>query len=130
MEISLEAALQKQSKDDIITLALEYQEKFNSTRVDINKGIGELKYIFEKLESEFLLSYFGKTVVKLVTNVVNKNVWKFLVPLKTSKTKKTLKTLQIFDKIGVNADPAKGRILSVGQYRGFNKSYYVQQDTC
>ena len=41
------------SNDDIITLALDCQEKFNSALTNINKGIGELKYNFEKLESEF-----------------------------------------------------------------------------
>ena len=37
------------SKDDIITLGLDYQEKFN-------RDIGELKYKFEKLESELAVS--------------------------------------------------------------------------
>ena len=45
-----EVALKKMSKDDIITLALDYQDKFNSSLASINKDIGELKYTFEKLE--------------------------------------------------------------------------------
>ena len=44
------------SKDDIITLTLDYQDKFNSTLDNINKGIGELKYKFEKLESGLVVS--------------------------------------------------------------------------
>ena len=34
------AALRKMSKDDIITLVLDYQDKFNSTLANINKDIG------------------------------------------------------------------------------------------
>ena len=37
------------SKDDIITLALDYQDKFNSTLANINKDIEELRYKFERL---------------------------------------------------------------------------------
>ena len=48
-----EAALKKMSKDGIITLALEYQDKFNLTLANINKNIGKLKYKCERLESEF-----------------------------------------------------------------------------
>ena len=44
------------SKDDIITLALDYQDKFNSSLANINKDLGELKYKFEKLESELAVS--------------------------------------------------------------------------
>ena len=51
-----EASLKKMSKDNIIILTLDYQDKFNSTLVNINKDIGELKYKFEKLESEFVVS--------------------------------------------------------------------------
>ena len=39
-----EPAIKKMSKDDIITLSLDYQNKFNSTQASINKDIGELKY--------------------------------------------------------------------------------------
>ena len=51
-----ETALRKISTDDIITLALNYQDKFNSTLANINKDIGELKYKFEKLDSELVVS--------------------------------------------------------------------------
>ena len=39
-----------------LTLALEYQDKFNATLANINKDIGELKYKFDKLESELVVS--------------------------------------------------------------------------
>ena len=51
-----EAAVKKMSKDDIITLALDYQDKFNSTLANINKDIGELKYKFQRLESKLVVS--------------------------------------------------------------------------
>ena len=44
------------SKDDTITLALDYQDEFNSTLVNIRKDTGELKYKFEKLESDLAVS--------------------------------------------------------------------------
>ena len=53
------------STDNIITLALDYQDKFNSTLFNINKDIGELKYKFEKLMSELAVS-----------KSVNSNLWK------------------------------------------------------
>ena len=37
------------SKDDIITLALDYQDKFNSTLANNNKDTEELRYKFESL---------------------------------------------------------------------------------
>ena len=44
-----EVALRKMSKDDIITLALDYQDKFNSTLANINKDIGELNISLRSL---------------------------------------------------------------------------------
>ena len=38
-----EAALKKMSKDNIITLALDYQDKFNWTLANINKDIGRVE---------------------------------------------------------------------------------------
>ena len=46
------STLKKMSKDDVITLALDYQDKFISTLANINKDIGELKCKFEKLQPE------------------------------------------------------------------------------
>ena len=90
-----EAVLKKMSNDGIITLALDYQVKFKSTLFDIDKGIGGLKYNFEKPGSEFLVSMsvnsnlckktqqFWKDSVGLTTIIVDENVWKFRVSLKT-----------------------------------------------
>ena len=63
------------SKDDIINLASDYQDKFNSTLTNINQDIGELKFKLVKLKSELAVSKsvnfnlckknnnFGKTVL-------------------------------------------------------------------
>ena len=63
------------SKDDIINLASDYQDKFNSTQTNISKDIGELKFKLVKLKSELAVSKsvnfnlckknnnFGKTVL-------------------------------------------------------------------
>ena len=112
-----EAALKKISKDDIITLALNYQDKFNSTLANINKYIGELKYKFEKLDSELVVS-----------KSVNSNIWKKITILERQcwannqyNRRKCLEicsipenienkdlenlTLQIFEKINISVDP-------------------------
>ena len=65
-----EVALKNMSKDDIISLALDYQDKFNSTLGNINKDIGELKYTFGKPESELVVS-----------NSVNSNLCKNITTL-------------------------------------------------
>ena len=44
------------SKDDIINLASDYQDKFNLTLANINKDIGELKIKLVKLKSELAVS--------------------------------------------------------------------------
>ena len=44
------------SKGDIITLASDYQDKFNLTLANTNKDIGKLKYKFEKFELELAVS--------------------------------------------------------------------------
>ena len=63
------------SKDDIINLASDYQDKFNSTLTNINQDIGELKFKLVKLKLELAVSKsvnfnlckknnnFGKTVL-------------------------------------------------------------------
>ena len=52
----IEAALKKMSKYYIITLALDYQDRFNSTLTNINNDTVELKYNLKKLESELVTS--------------------------------------------------------------------------
>ena len=65
-----EVALKKMSKDDIITLTLDYRDKFNSTLPNINNDTGELKFKFEKLESELVVSKsVNFNLCKKITNL-------------------------------------------------------------
>ena len=61
------------SKDDIITLAFDYQDRFNSN--NISKDIGEVKYKFEKLESELVVSKsVNSNLCKRITTLESHNV--------------------------------------------------------
>ena len=51
-----ESALKKLSKDEVIALALEYQNKFDSTLTNINKEISDLRQNYEKMQSELYVS--------------------------------------------------------------------------
>ena len=50
------AALRKLAKDEVITLTLEYQAKFDNTLSNINKELSELRNNFKKIESELSVS--------------------------------------------------------------------------
>ena len=50
------AALRKLTKDEVITLTLEYQAKFDNTLSNINKELSELRNNFKKIESELSVS--------------------------------------------------------------------------
>ena len=110
------------SKDDTITLALDYQDKFNSTLVNIRKDTGELKYEFEKLESDLAVSKSvnSKLCKKLAT--LERQCWtnnqykrrKYLkiidkisgIPENIESKDLENLTLKIFQKIDTNVDPA------------------------
>ena len=51
-----EVALRKLTKDEVITLTLEYQAKFGNTLSNINKELSELRNDFKKIESELCLN--------------------------------------------------------------------------
>ena len=51
-----ESALKKLYNDEVIALALEYQNKFDSTLTNINKEISELRQSYEKMQSELCVS--------------------------------------------------------------------------
>ena len=50
------SALKKLSKDEVIALALEYQNKFDSTLTNINKEITDRMQNYEKMQSEIRVS--------------------------------------------------------------------------
>ena len=129
-----EAALQKMSKDDIITLALYFQDKFNSTLANINIDIGELNYKFEKLESELMVSRSVNSNLFKKRTILERQCWgnnqysrrKCLeisgIPENNENKDLENLTLQIFEKIDVSVDPRKRRRLSLGQNTAFKKS--------
>ena len=47
-----EAALKKLSKDEIVSLGLHYQNKFDSTLASIRNVLSDLKKDFEQLSSD------------------------------------------------------------------------------
>ena len=129
-----EAALKKMSKDDIITLALYFQGKFNSTLANISIDIVELNYKFEKLESELMVSRsVNSNLLKKRTilerqcrgdNQYSRRKCLEISGIPENNENKDLEnlTLQIFEKIDISVDPRKRRRLSLGQNTSFKKS--------
>ena len=51
-----EATLRKLTKDEVISLTLEYQAKYDNTLSNINKDLCELRNDFKKTETELSVS--------------------------------------------------------------------------
>ena len=51
-----EATLRKLTKDEVISLTLEYQAKYDNTLSNINKELCELRNDFKKTETELFVS--------------------------------------------------------------------------
>ena len=60
----LEEALRKLTKDELVNLPLEYQNKFNSTPAYIDKDMGELRSDFKKLEADLATSWSVNTKLR------------------------------------------------------------------
>ena len=58
-----ETVLKKLSKEEVIDLSLQYQNKFDSTLANVNKEISDLGQNYEKMQSELCVS--GKVSSKL-----------------------------------------------------------------
>ena len=105
------------SKDDIITLPLDYQDKFNSTLTNINKDIGELKYKFEKLGSELVVSKSANSNLCKKITTLERQCWAInqysrrgcleisVIPENIENKDLENLTLQIFEKTGISVDP-------------------------
>ena len=52
-----ESALKKLHKDEIISLALDYQSKFDTTLAVIRNELSDLKKDFEQLRSDLLIKW-------------------------------------------------------------------------
>ena len=104
------------SKDDIITLALDYQDKFNSTLANNNKDTEELRYKFESLnESQWYPSWSILISVKKIA--LERQCWANNqcsrrecldisgIPENIGNNDLENLTLQIFEKIDISVDP-------------------------
>ena len=58
------SALKKLHKDEIINLALDYQNKFDSTLAGIRNEFSDLKNFFEQLRSELSINKLVNTKLK------------------------------------------------------------------
>ena len=59
-----ESALKKLHKDEIINLALDYQNKFDSTLAGIRNELSDLKKDFEQLRSDLSITKLINTKFK------------------------------------------------------------------
>ena len=65
-----ESALKKLHKDEIISLALNYQSKFDTSLAVIKNELSDLKKDFEQLRSDLLITKLVNT--KLIEKVVSR----------------------------------------------------------
>ena len=59
-----EDILRKLTKDELVSLSLDYQSKFNSTLANIDKDMGELRKYFEKFEADLAISRPANTKLR------------------------------------------------------------------
>ena len=65
-----ESALKKLHKDELISLALNYQSKFDTSLTVIKNELSDLKKDFEQLRSDLLITKLVNT--KLIEKVVSR----------------------------------------------------------
>ena len=70
-----EAALTKLSKDEIVSLALGYQNKFDSTLTSIRNELSDLKKDFEKLGSDLSVARQVNSVLKERVTSLERQCW-------------------------------------------------------
>ena len=70
-----EAALKKLSKDEIINLALDYQNKFDSTLAGISNELSDLKKDFEKLGSDLSVARQVNSVLRERVTSLERQCW-------------------------------------------------------
>ena len=70
-----ESALKKLHKDEIINLALDYQNKFDSTLAGIRNELSDLKKDFEQLRSDSLITKLVNTKLKEKVGSLEQQTW-------------------------------------------------------
>ena len=113
-----EAALRKLTKDEVITLTLEYQEKFDNTLSNINRELSKLRNDFKKIESELSVSKnvnskLHERVVALERQCWGNNQYSRRecleitgVPDSVSNDDLEETTIKMFDQLNVATDPS------------------------
>ena len=71
----LEEALQKLTKDELVNLPLEHQNKFNLTLANIDKDMGELRSDFKKLEVDLAISRSVNTKLRQKMISLERQCW-------------------------------------------------------
>ena len=113
-----EAALRKLTKNEVITLTLEYQSKFDNTIFNINKELSQLRSDFKKVESELSVSKNVNSKLCELVVALERQCWGnnqysrcecveiFGVPDSVSNDDLEKTTIKIFDKLDVSVDPS------------------------
>ena len=111
-----EAALKKLSKDEIINLALDYQNKFDSTLAGISNELSDLKKDFEKLGSDLSVARQVNSVLRERVTSLERQCWSNsqysrrecleLTGIPETSDNNTLEStvLKIFEKLEVKVD--------------------------
>ena len=96
----------KISKDHIVSLALDYQNKFDSTLASIRNEVSDLKKDFEKLDSDLPVAKQVNSVLRERLTSLERQRWSNS-QLETSDNNILESTLlKIFERLEVNADPS------------------------
>ena len=69
------SALKKLHKDEIISLALDCQSKFDSTLAGIRNELSDLKKDFEQLRSDLSITKLGNTKIKEKVISLERQTW-------------------------------------------------------
>ena len=104
-----ESALKKLHKDEIISLALDYQSKFHSTLAGIRNELSDLKKDFEQFKFDLSITKLVNTKLKEKVLSLERQKWsnsQYSVIPETIENKNLEGTvLGIFEKLNVVVDP-------------------------
>ena len=113
-----EAALKKLSKDEIVSLVLHYQNKFDSTLASIKNVLSDLKKDFEQLSSDLSVARQVNSVWRETLLSLERHCWsnsqysrrecRELTGIPETSDNNTLEStvLKIFERLEVKLDPS------------------------
>ena len=112
------AALRKLSKDEIVSLSLDYQNKMDSTLASIRNELSNLKKDFEKLGSDLSVAWHVNSVLRERVTSLEHQCWSNsqysrheyleLTGIPEISDNNTLEStaLKIFERLEVKVDPS------------------------